>query len=338
MSNTINLNIALVASNQAQKEVTVNAAITAIEAILNRGVIDLGLNTPPVSPAVGDLYIIGAAPTGAWASNANDVAYYQSGWKFINPNEGMRLWVNDENIVYTWDGAAWTASTAMMGVNATADSTNKLTVKSDAVLFDNNGTDSKVKVNKNAAANTASHLFQTSYSGRAEFGLIGDDNFQVKVSSDGSTWYQSYVITKTTGDIDFKKKTSFSDDISCNDHVLSRPELKDYAETKTAPASASGVLALNLENGNVFEVSMTENITSTSFTNPPATGKAGSFKLILKQDATGGRTITWPASAKWAGGTPPTLTTTTNAINILQFFTTDAGTKWYGFLLGANMS
>ncbi len=122
------------------------------------------------------------------------------------------------------------------------------------------------------------------------------------------------------------------------DHVVARPELKDYAETKTAPLISSGALTLDLVNGNVFEVALTENVTGLTLANPPVSGKAGSFTLILKQDATGGRTFAWPASVKWADGTAPTLTTTANAIDILTFLTTDGGTTWYGFLGGANFS
>lgn len=242
MANTTNLTIPLVASNQAQKEVTVNTAIATIDAILNTGAVDRALNTPPMSPADGDLYIIGSTPTGDWALNADDIAYYQTTWKFISPNEGMTIWVNDEDVAYTWDGSAWVNSVpnalddlsdvaitsattndvlqyngtnfvnqskidslSQMGVNTASDATNKLSVNSDAVLFNNNGTDSQVKVNKNAVGDTGSHLFQTGFSGRAEFGLIGDDNYQVKVSSDGSTWNQAYVVTASSGNIDFKQ-------------------------------------------------------------------------------------------------------------------------------------
>ena len=242
MANTTNLAIPLVASNQAQKEVTVNTAIATIDAILNTGAVDRALNTPPVSPADGDLYIIGSTPTGDWALNADDIAYYQTTWKFISPNEGMTIWVNDEDVAYTWNGSAWVNSVpnalddlsdvaitsattndvlqyngtnfvnqnkidslSQMGVNTVSDTTNKLSVNSDAVLFNNNGTDSQVKVNKNAVGDTGSHLFQTGFSGRAEFGLIGDDNYQVKVSSDGSTWNQVYVVTSSSGNIDFKQ-------------------------------------------------------------------------------------------------------------------------------------
>ncbi len=91
-----------------------------------------------------------------------------------------------------------------LGINATADSTNKLSVKSDTVLFDKATANSQIKVNKASATDTASHLFQTNYSGRAEFGLTGSDNFTLKVSSDGEVWNESFVVNKETGNIDFK--------------------------------------------------------------------------------------------------------------------------------------
>jgi hypothetical protein len=118
------------------------------------------------------------------------------------------------------------------------------------------------------------------------------------------------------------------------DQVISRPELKDYAETSTS-ANSGTAYTIDLENGNVFEITLTGNCTFT-FSNPPATGKGGAFTLILKQDGTGSRTATWPAAVKWAGGTAPTLTTTASKTDILTFITRNAGTDWYGFVGGKN--
>lgn len=336
MTNTTNLNISLVAQNQAQKEITVNEALSVIDAVLNRGAIHNGTNTPPGSPASGDLYIIGNSPTGSWVSRANHIAYYNTTWKFITPNEGMTIWVNDEDMQYSWDGSAWVSTVsgslndlAGVGINTSYDATNKLSVKSDAVLFDHDGADSKIKVNKNTSSDTTSHLFQANYSGRAEFGLIGNDDFQLKVSSDGSAWYQAFVIDKTTGNTDFKQMVNFGD------NILQRPELKDYAETLTT-ANSGSAYTIDLQNGNVFEITLNNNCTFT-FSNPPASGKAGKFTLIRKQDGAGSQTVTWPASAKWAGGVAPTLTTAANSVDIITFRTTDGGTKWYGMVEGLDV-
>ncbi len=97
-----------------------------------------------------------------------------------------------------------------LGINATADTTNRLAVKSAASLFDNVGNGHQQKINKAAAGDTASQLYQTSYSGRAEFGLVGDDDFHVKVSADGATWNEALIVDKSTGAARFPN-TSYID-------------------------------------------------------------------------------------------------------------------------------
>ena len=119
MSATTHLNIALVEQAQAQKEVTVNQALTRIDALLNTGAKSRTTNTPPVSPVSGDLYIIGSSPTGAWLSQAGNLAYYDQVWKFIVPNTGVTLWVNDENLIYTYSSAAWVAAVSRSSNRAT---------------------------------------------------------------------------------------------------------------------------------------------------------------------------------------------------------------------------
>ena len=87
----------------------------------------------------------------------------------------------------------------LLGVNATADATNKLSVSSSAVLFNNIGNGVQLKVNKNTLTDTASLLYQTGFSGRAEMGATGDDSFHIKVSPDGATWKEGMLIDASTG-------------------------------------------------------------------------------------------------------------------------------------------
>lgn len=129
---------------------------------------------------------------------------------------------------------------------------------------------------------------------------------------------------------------TLSGNVNLADNQLIRPEIKDYAETATT-ANTGTTYTINLENGNVFNLTLTGNCTFT-FSNPPASGKAGSFTLILKQDGTGGRSVTYPASVRWAYGVTPEISEDANAVDILTFFTTDGGTNWYGFLSGGDFS
>lgn len=119
------------------------------------------------------------------------------------------------------------------------------------------------------------------------------------------------------------------------DGVLQRPRIQDYGEVRTTPSISAGTLTLNLENGNVFGVSLNANITTLTIQNPSASGTACSFTLALTADGTL-RTVTWGASVKWAGGVAPTLTSTNGKVDIFVFTTWDAGTTWYAFTAGQN--
>lgn len=120
MATTNNLSLTLVDQSQAQKEVTVNAALSRIDAVLNTGATDKDLATPPGSPTEGVVYIVAASATGAWSGKGGQVAYYNSGWKFIVPKEGFSLWVKDEDAFYVYDGTNWLMQSSGGGLGKTA--------------------------------------------------------------------------------------------------------------------------------------------------------------------------------------------------------------------------
>jgi len=104
-------------------------------------------------------------------------------------------------------------------------------------------------------------------------------------------------------------------------------------EVNVIGATGGGSQAINLALGNVVTATVDTSANTFTFTNPPASGKCGSFTLILTNG--GSQTVNWPGAVDWAGGTAPTLTTA--GIDVLTFTTVDAGTIWYGFLAGADM-
>ena len=112
---------------------------------------------------------------------------------------------------------------------------------------------------------------------------------------------------------------------------------KSYNETYATASSSSGSLTIDCETGNVFQVTLTENVTSTTFSNPPASGTAYGFTLRVIQDSTA-RTIAWPAAVDWAAATAPTLSSGSGDVDVFVFFTTDGGTTWYGFTAGQDLS
>jgi hypothetical protein len=109
--------------------------------------------------------------------------------------------------------------------------------------------------------------------------------------------------------------------------------LTQINETKVIPTISSGAITLNLANGTMFAVTLTSNITTITFTNVPTAGNVASISLFLTQDATGSRSVSWPASVKFAG-TAPTLSSTASKTDILTLVSHDGGVTWFGMLAG----
>ncbi|WP_099864087.1 DUF2793 domain-containing protein [Pararhizobium haloflavum] len=208
MDQTPNLSLPYIAPAQAQKHVTHNEAIRALDALVQLTVADRGRTEPPLASTDGDRHIVASAAQDAWAGKDGMIAAFQDGaWHFYPPAPGWVAWVRDDGAALVFTNDAWQPLVDLpevierLGINASADDTNRLTVAADASLFNNAGTGHQIKINKAASGDTASLLFQTGYSGRAEFGTPGDDAFRIKVSEDGITWYQSVTIDPASGHV-----------------------------------------------------------------------------------------------------------------------------------------
>lgn len=120
MSTSPDWGIPLVEPLQQQPDVTHNVAVLMLQSLAIGGAID-HTNTPGTLTD-GNLYVVGTAPTGAWSGKANKLAYaYGGSWYFLpgvdsdgtnitmgTRHEGLRVWIQDENIEYVWSGTAWT--------------------------------------------------------------------------------------------------------------------------------------------------------------------------------------------------------------------------------------
>jgi hypothetical protein len=219
----------LLAAAQAQKHVTHNEALYQFDAFLCARFLDRDLTAPPSTPSDGDTYLVHATATGDWTGQSGKIAYCADGaWRFYAPFGGLVAYVADETKLIVYTGSAWVdyasllslQNVPLIGVNTTATAPNLLTVESNAVLFTDvptgsGGTgDVRATLSKQAAANTASFLFQDNFSGRAEIGLAGDDNFHFKVSPDGSTWHDAIIVTAASGLATLASATITSADIN----------------------------------------------------------------------------------------------------------------------------
>ena len=183
--------------------------------VLQRGATSI-LSAPPGSPADGQVHILGASPTGAWSTFAqNDVVLWRSGtWYRFAPFLGWLKQVGTE--VRRFDGTAWVVVTG--GSSAARDAVTAL--------------------------------------------------------------------------------------------------------------ATSGSVNIDCALGDFFTLGLTGNVTALTFTNLPATGRAVSLAIRIRQDGTGSRTFALPASFRATAGSDTAIQTAANAWTLLTITTFDQGARW----------
>ena len=201
-----NLSLPFLVPSQAQKHVTHNEALVLLDALVQLAVLDRTRTVPPETPAEGDRHIVPAGAGAAWGGPEGAIAVRQgAAWIFCPPRPGWRCLVLEETLDLTFRGGSWrdgsdmAQSAVSLGINTAADAANRLAVAAPATLLTHQGAGHQLKINKAAPADTASLLFQTGWSGRAEMGLAGSDDFVVKVSADGAAWQEALRIEAGSG-------------------------------------------------------------------------------------------------------------------------------------------
>jgi len=119
VTTTTKLALELLASNAANQTLA-NTTFAQLNQIVQAGVVDKDLATPPGSPTNEALYIVATGGTGAWASKDGQLAYWltsTNAWQFIVPREGMFVHLNDEDVFYKYTGTVWEEFTSGGGVS-----------------------------------------------------------------------------------------------------------------------------------------------------------------------------------------------------------------------------
>ncbi|MFA4939167.1 DUF2793 domain-containing protein [Brevundimonas sp.] len=223
MSDDFSARLALpyLAAGQMQKHVTLNTALTRLDALLQTAVVSRTTAVQPGDASDGDLYILPDDAEGtAWAGRAVGtlMRFEADGWTIVPTPDGVIAVVLDEGVAVVRADAGWVAlgerlgevqGLALLGLGTTADADTPLAAKINAALFTARGVDEggdgdlRLTLNKQAAGDVLSLLFQSGYAARAELGLIGDDDLGLKACDDAGTWRPVFRVDRTTGRIAF---------------------------------------------------------------------------------------------------------------------------------------
>jgi len=209
------------AAGQMQKHVTLNEALTRLDALVQTVVVSRTTPAQPGTPADGDLWILPSGATGTdWGTRPPGALMRAEGggWTRVPAGDGLTALVADAGEVVVRHGGDWVRlgerlgvaqALGRLGLGTIADAANPFAARLNNALWTAQeawagGTgDLRLTLNKEAAGDVLSLLFQSGWGGRAELGLVGDEDFRLKVSADGSAWNEVFVVDRATGRMTF---------------------------------------------------------------------------------------------------------------------------------------
>jgi hypothetical protein len=119
MTQSIRHGMPFLVAGQAQKEVTHNEALQAIDMKLHLGVASRSVSEAPDTPVAGDAYIVPSGATGVWSGAEGSIALFDGfGWAYSVPVRGSVAWVADERCMVVWEGSwssGWPVSSLIVG-------------------------------------------------------------------------------------------------------------------------------------------------------------------------------------------------------------------------------
>lgn len=108
MSQTPVLDLPLLQTAQAQKEITHNEALLLLDILVGGRVLSAYHNAPPADAEEGQAWIVGPSASGTWTGKDNQLALMvPGGWRFVTPPAGFTIWVVDQFQAARFDGFGW---------------------------------------------------------------------------------------------------------------------------------------------------------------------------------------------------------------------------------------
>ena len=209
---------------------------------------------------------------------------------------------------------------------------------SQASLFNHVGAGHQLKINKGTASDTASLLYQTGFSGRAEIGLTGSDAFSIRASADGNSWTTGLSLDPASGVASLPQGAVVDGSLSGTavqqspeDAAPGRLMRADYGY---GPGTALGTVSFNGSTPSGALIEQGSNA-SGSYTRFADGTQICQHEVTLTYVNGAICTASWTFPASFAGGSKPQVVGTINAASLLNSAPSVGGNKVTGLQVGS---
>lgn len=290
-----------ISESQSSKAITHNSALRQLE--INFGaIISRSLTTPPGSPAEGALYIPATGATGAWSGHANKIVQWANGgWNIYPPFQHQRVYSINDNSFIQYNGTTWIVLSLGDMAKAVYDTNN------------NDIVDQAEAISGNPNDNT---IYGKQSGNKGFFDSLSWLLTGLSVATGGA-------ITATDSILQALGK--LQNQVSDRARITALNNFTVQQRFPLATLTDGATINWDLNTQQVAQVTLAGNRTLAAPTNIQS---GGTYILLVRQDGTGSRTLTFNSAYKFP--TAPFLSTTANSIDIFSFVSD--GTNLFGSL------
>jgi len=322
-----------ISGSQANKYATHNEALRYVDGNIHTVAQSRTVFSAPASTVAlpGGMWVVPASSLTAgtpWSTHESDVAhFYASTWYFYTPFDGMKFRVLDEgttglDYVYI-SGTGWTKDFLSQGFLVSDIFT------APGQLFYSNATALATTLGPGTAGQTlmtdGSAIFWSVASGAGN--VIGPTS---------ATKYMIPVYASTNGKIITSSMWAIANSSTMEsggrfdgkNNLIASTQIQGYRETVVSVVASAGGPSVNIDLSlaNVFDLYLAANA-SVQFVNALAgAGKATPVTMRIRQDATGGRTVSYINTMLWTYGSVIAVTASANAIDLNTYITFNSST------------
>lgn len=323
--NTLNVNASIEFNNVANVwQATANDAQTALTILTTANLVDSTISTSTTNAATANA--VNAAVQQAISGAKMIVA---SAGAFVAQRQGVDFLANS---IISLNVTANSSNTSLVDVKIQANVVDSYLSNSTTAAATANAVNAAYAAAISQAIGNAKAIFAEGgafVAQRQGVDFLDGNNIVITVTANTGNTSLVDVITSLASNL--------SGTVNTDSFTMVQPTLQAQKETYVNVGTITGNTIIDCSQGTYFDLTLANNANLT-FQNVAPSGHTTTIQLLIRQGANGGNTVTLTNAVHWSDNSTPVLSTGANTMDVLQVFTYNGGSIWWGAQVLANIA